>query len=151
MSETVYAGTVGKLEEFDPKSDTMTAYIERAMFFFDANNTPGDKRAATFLRILFRYLFRNLMLPEKVYGKSLDQVTKVLLNHYEPKPLVISECFNYNRRNQEPNESIQDYIAELRRLTVHCDYTASSGTNGQSPFTQLERKRRWRQIKKTLR
>ena len=56
-----------------------------------------------------------------MYGKSLDQVTKVLLNYYEPKPLVISERFNFNRRSQESNESIQDYIAELRRLTVHCE------------------------------
>ena len=125
MSETVFAGTVGKLEEFDPKSDTMTAYIERAMFFFYANNILGDKRAATFLSALGKNTFqvlRNLMLPEKVYGKSLGQVTKVLLNHCEPKPLVISERFNFNRRNQEPNESIQDYIAELRRLTVHCEF-----------------------------
>ena len=82
-------------------------------------------RAATFLSALGKNTFqvlRNLMLPEKVYGKSLDQVTKVLLNHYEPKPLVISERFNFNRRNQEPNESIQDHIAELRRLTVHCEF-----------------------------
>ena len=112
MSEMVYVRIVGKLEEFDPKSDTTTAYI------------PGEKRAATFLSALGKNTFqvlRNLMLTEKVYEKSLDQM-KVLLNHYEPKPLVISECFNFNRHNQEPNESIQDHVADLRRLTIHCEF-----------------------------
>ena len=47
---------------------------------------------------------------------------KDLLNHYEPMPLVISEHFNFNKCNREPNESIQDYVPELRRLTVHCEF-----------------------------
>ena len=95
------------------------------VFFWDANNVLGDKSAATFLSALGKNTFqvlRNLMLPEKVYGKSLDIVMKDLLNHYEPMPLVISEHFNFNKRNQEPNESIQDYVPELRRLTVPCEF-----------------------------
>ena len=83
----------------------MTAYIEWVISFFDTNNLPGDKGTATFLNGLGKNTFqvlRNLILPRKVYGKSQDQVTKVLLNHYDPKPLVISERFNFNLRNQEP-------------------------------------------------
>ena len=38
---------VGRLEEFDPKSDSITAYIERAPLFLAANSVPPDKKVAT--------------------------------------------------------------------------------------------------------
>jgi len=40
---TVRTDVVGNLEEFDPKNDTMAAYIERAAFYMDANNVPDKK------------------------------------------------------------------------------------------------------------
>ena len=45
----VYTGILGKLEDFDSKSDTITAYIERAQLFMDANNIPNEKRVLTLL------------------------------------------------------------------------------------------------------
>jgi len=35
---------------------------------------------------------------------------------------VISECYNFNRRQQAANESVADYVAELRRLSAHCEF-----------------------------
>ena len=40
---TVRTDVVGNLEEFDPKNDTMAAYIERAAFYMDTNNVPDKK------------------------------------------------------------------------------------------------------------
>ena len=45
----VYTAVLGKLEEFDSKNDTITAYIERAELFMDANNIPDEKRVLTLL------------------------------------------------------------------------------------------------------
>lgn len=39
-------------------------------------------------------------------------------------PLVIAERFHFHQRLQAVGESIADYIAELRRLTTHCEYGA---------------------------
>ena len=91
---------MGKLEEFDLKTETMTAYIEMATLYLDANNVPREKWAATFLSALGKRTFEvlcNPILTNKVYSKFLEEVTKVLINHYEPKLLVISERFNFNR------------------------------------------------------
>jgi len=60
--------------------------------------------------------------PDKVKDKTFDEITTILLQHYEPKPLVISERFNFNRRQQAANELIADYVAELRRLSAHCEF-----------------------------
>ena len=46
--DQIYAGIVCKFVEFDPKTDTMTAYIERATIFLDANNLLREKWAAIF-------------------------------------------------------------------------------------------------------
>ena len=42
--------------------------------------------------------------------------------HFEPKKVVIAECFNFHRRNQAPDESIAEYVAKLHKLTTHCDF-----------------------------
>ena len=125
MADGARAGTLGNLEEFDPKDDTMAAYLERAAFYMDANNVVNEKKAATLLTAIGRSTFqvlRNLVAPAKVRDLSFDEIADVLLKHYEPKPLVISERFNFNRRQQGANEKIADYVAELRRLSAHCEF-----------------------------
>jgi len=55
-AEGARVGTLGSLEEFDQKSDTMAAYFERAGFYMQANNVADDKKTATLLAaILFRF------------------------------------------------------------------------------------------------
>ena len=43
---------------------------------------------------------------------------------YEPKPLEIVEHFNFNRKQQGPEETVAQYVAELRRLPTYCNYGA---------------------------
>ena len=45
-----------------------------------------------------------------------------LKKHFEPKKVVIAKRFNFHRRNQAPDESIAEYVAELRKLTTNCDF-----------------------------
>ena len=91
----------------------------------DANNVADEKKAATFLASLGKSTYqvlRNLVAPAKVKDKTLEEITAVLLQHYEPKPLVISERFHFNRRQQGATETVADYVAELRRLSAHCEF-----------------------------
>ncbi len=37
---------------------------------------------------------------------------------------MIAERFHFYRRNQEAGESITEYVAELRRLSTHCEFLA---------------------------
>ena len=96
VAPMVYAGVVGTLEEFDTKSELMAAYIERATVYMDANNVPLSKRAATLLSAIGRNTFhvvRNLLAPAKLHDQSLDDIVKALMDHFEPKLLVISSVF----------------------------------------------------------
>jgi len=92
-AKAVFAGAMGKLEEFDSNMDNMAAYIERAIFYLDAKDIPEEKRAVMFVQ-LEGHISSVTILNNT---RSLEEVSRVLLNHYEPKPLVILECFNFNR------------------------------------------------------
>ena len=85
-------GTIGSLEAFDPKTDTVAAYAERAELYMDANDMPEARRVATFLNCVGKTTYaiiRNLMIPDKPAEKSLKDIIAVMEKHFEPKPLVI--------------------------------------------------------------
>ncbi|ETW95022.1 MAG: hypothetical protein ETSY2_48750 [Candidatus Entotheonella gemina] len=80
--------TVGKLEEFDPKIDSIVSYVERAQLFLEANSVPEAKHVPTFLSAMGKSNYetlRNLMAPDKPKDKSLDDIISVLKQHFKPK------------------------------------------------------------------
>ena len=117
--------TYGQLSEFHPESESITSYVERAGLFFRANDIVGEKQSTVFLSVIGRKtyaLLRNLVAPDLPQDKTLPDIIAALQNHFEPKPLVIAQHFHFHRRNQLPNESVAEYVAELRRLSTHCDF-----------------------------
>jgi hypothetical protein len=46
----------------------------------------------------------------------------LLRDHLTPKPIVIAERFRFHKRNQPQCESVNAYIAELRKLTEFCEF-----------------------------
>ena len=53
---------------------------------------------------------------------KIDDLKKILRNHLQPTPIVIAERHKSYNRNQKEHESITDYIAELRREALHCNF-----------------------------
>ncbi len=60
--------------------------------------------------------------PALPKDKSLAQLKEILKSHFEPTTIVIAERYYFHRRNQAEDEGIADYVAELRRLSVKCDF-----------------------------
>ena len=114
----------GQLTNFDPDTETMSAYLERVDIFFQANGI-ADGIFLSLLGAKIYSLLRDLVAPTKPKDKTLAQLTKILQTHFEPKPLKIAERFNFYRRNQLPNESIAAYMAELHKLATHCQFGES--------------------------
>ena len=63
--------------------------------------------------------------PDDPATKGFDAIVKLLDNHLSPKPLVIAERFRFHKRDQKDGESIPVYVAELRKLSEHCDFKAN--------------------------
>ena len=94
--------SVGKLTEFDPKSDSMSAYVERVTLYFQANEVAEGKQVAVFLSAIgpkTYALLRSLVTPAVPKDKTFTQIVEILKKHFELKPLVIAERFNFHRRS----------------------------------------------------
>ena len=55
-------------------------------------------------------------------SKTVAEIVGALKGHYEHKPIIISERFNFHRRQQGRTETVAQYVAELRKLSVHCQF-----------------------------
>ena len=116
---------VGKVDEFDSANEDWEAYMERVELYCDANDVEEDKKVSVLLSLIGAKtynLLRNLVSPAKPSSKTFDDIQKILQNHLKPKPLVIAERFRFHKRNQAKDESISDYMAELRKLSQDCDF-----------------------------
>ena len=100
---------LGRIQEFQPDNETVSAYLERVDLYFVANGTPADKKVPVLLSSIGARtygLLRSLVAPEAPRNKTLNELEKVLKSHYEPVPLIIAERFQFHRRNQAVGESI---------------------------------------------
>ena len=110
-----------QLEAFDPE----VAYLERVDLFFTANDIRPDKQVSVFLTVVGRRnyaLIKSLTAPTLPQEKSYEDLKAVLLAHFRPKPLLIAERFRFYQRNQAAGESVHDFLADLRRLTITCEF-----------------------------
>nr|CAI5847271.1 unnamed protein product [Callosobruchus analis]CAI5855331.1 unnamed protein product [Callosobruchus analis] len=59
---------------------------------------------------------KNLVAPTKHSHLTYVQITGLLRKHYSPPASEIYERFIFDKCNQKPDQSIADYIVELRKL-----------------------------------
>ena len=55
-------------------------------------------------------------------SKSVDELLDALGKYFEPTPIVIAERFYFYKRNQGSEETVSQFMAELRRLATHCNF-----------------------------
>jgi len=114
----------GKIDVFQPEAEEFSAYLERVELYFEANGIKEDKQVPVFLSLLGAKtysLLRTLATSESPRNKNFKAVAELLKEHFEPKPLI-AERFTFHRRNQHREESIMQYLAELRKLATHCQF-----------------------------
>ena len=119
------ARTIGRMQEFNPANEAVTAYLKRFQLFIDANNIENDKLVPTLLTVVgadHYTLLRGLVSPQLPKEKTFDELVATLKKHYGPEPIVIAERFYFYQRSQGTSESIGDYLAGLRRLASHCKF-----------------------------
>ncbi|CAC5366936.1 unnamed protein product [Mytilus coruscus] len=88
----------GRIDEFDDDFRRLIQYTERLNHYFIANNI-----------------------------ESMEKQRAILLSpHGSPKSKpssVVQRCIN--SKSRQPNESVSQFVAELRQISEHCDYKAT--------------------------
>ena len=114
-----------QLEAFDPESNSIVTYLERVDLFSTANDIGPDKQVSVFLTVVGSRnyaLIKSLTAPTLPQKKSYKDLKAVLLAHFRPKSLLIAEQFRFYQRNQAAGESVHDFLADLRRLAITCEF-----------------------------
>lgn len=62
------------------------------------------------------------MAPDNPIHKTFEEIEVKLIAHYDPKLLIIVERYLFHKRDQAANETIAEYVAELRRLAAKCNF-----------------------------
>ena len=109
--------TIGQASEFNPENDSVTAYVERVLFFLEANEVKKDKYVAVLLSTISvrtHVVLRNFLVPELLRKESFERLVDALKCHYKPKSLVIAERFKFLHLNQAHGETVSSFVAEVR-------------------------------------
>ena len=117
---------LGRIEPFNIKDDNWEDYWEMMRQYLVANNVDGNaKRTATFLTLIGKEtygLMNSLVAPAKPSSMKVEELNTILDNHLKPTPIVIAERCKFYSRTQGETETIAEYIAELRKLSIHCEF-----------------------------
>ena len=74
------------------------------------------------------------MAPTKPSTKSFTDLVKTLGDHLDPQTTEMGERFRFGRRYQHEGESVALFVAELRRLSLHCGYADNLTTALRDQF-----------------
>ena len=117
--------TLGHIDDFDPVVESISTHLEGVQLFSVANNMEDARKSAVLLSLLGGKVYgtlRNLLSPDQPAGKPYDKLKTVLKAHYEPKPIIIAERFHFHKHNQNPTESIAEFVAKPKRLAATCEF-----------------------------
>ena len=60
--------------------------------------------------------------PRTPTDKSLGELVNLVKNHLNPRPSSIVYRFKFNSHFRQQGETIQQYVAELRNISEHCEF-----------------------------
>ena len=85
--------THGELSAFNPVKEHWTSYIERARYYFIANDVKADEKKCA---ILFSgcgpetyQTIRSIVDAETLKASRFDDLVEIISAHYDPKPSFI--------------------------------------------------------------
>lgn len=125
------------IEYFDKHKCSWTRWVERLENVFLIYGTPEIVRASLLLHYIGQDTYNTLcdkLTPEKPVQKSYAELVKLLENHFEPKPLEIVENYRFHLRKQQDGENIEEYLVNLRKLSLHCNFGAYLETALRNQF-----------------
>ena len=67
-------------------------------------------------------VIRNLTAPKKPAEHPFKDIVKLVRQHYSPAPSAIVQHFNFNTRSPKEGETKAEFIAELRKISEHCQF-----------------------------
>ena len=107
-----------------------SSYQDRLGFYFEANDiddAAASKRRAILLTAVGAEtytLLRSLASLRTPADLTYVELCQLLQTHYEPKPNTILQRYNFYSAYRKKEQSIGDFVAELKNLARNCEFGA---------------------------
>jgi hypothetical protein len=127
LVERMYlSGQIAPLEPFNPDTTDWSTWMTRFSNYCELTEVTDAAKRRQLLSILLGgptfKLLTELIRPDTYDQKTPAELLAVLTAHNTPRKLVIAECYRFYKRSQKEGETVAQYIAELRRLAVDCQF-----------------------------
>ncbi|XP_076545697.1 uncharacterized protein LOC143305547 [Osmia lignaria lignaria] len=113
------------IEPFCPTSTTWSRWLMRLEGAFRIFTIKNEARVPYLLHYVGPASFDivcNQLAPQDPFEATYITLTKTLGDFYEPAPLEIVENYKFHQRKQKEGESIQEFLAALQKLCLHCKF-----------------------------
>ena len=122
-----------QFELFDANLGDIESYLECLVMHFLANDVADNednaaKRKAILLSSIESdayCILKDICFPTTLTEKSYTTLATQLKKHFKPKRLAVAERFRFNTVQQQPGQSISEFVAQLKKLVAHCEYTGN--------------------------
>jgi len=111
------------IEVFDPANTTWRRWLQRLQGAFMIFGIKDQTRIPYLLHYVGPTAFDMIsdrLDPVDPFTGRYDDLVKMLQEYYAPAPLEIAENFTFHQ--QRDDESVQQYVAALRKLSIHCKF-----------------------------
>ena len=118
----------GSMGAFDRNQEDWLSYTERLEQYFAANgikDDEADKRRAILLSFCGAETFRlikSLLAPVKPETKTFEDIVALVEKHHNPEPSATVQRYKFHSRCRQPEETVSQYVAELRRIAEKCQF-----------------------------
>lgn len=118
------AGIMANIKPFSTEDD-LEEYLNILEHIFICNETPDDKKVSCLIGMggmdIAKSIF-SISQPKKPSDYSYAELRKRLLEYYKPVRNVRAERFKFMSRMMKEEESLAEFIMELKLLASTCEY-----------------------------
>lgn len=128
---------IGKIEPFDLNSKQWPAYIRRVKQFILLNEIKDDLQVPMLITVVGEATYSlmcDLCAPDHPENKKFDDLVDLVTNHLEPQRSEIAERHVFRQRRQRSDESLTDYLQNLKHLAVTCNFGTRLEENLRDQF-----------------
>lgn len=123
--------SVGKMKEFVVNTGNWSGYVERMEMYFLVNKVTSELKLPTLISVMGEEayeLLSTLASPVKPKSLTYERAVELLAAHLQPTPSVLTERYKFRQRRQR-DESIAEYVSELKKLSKYCDFGSALDEN----------------------
>lgn len=113
------------IEAFDPSTTTWKRWVQRLQGAFLIFGIKDDARVPYLLHYVGASAFDVLcdrLDPADPFVQPYDTLVLKLEEFYASTPLEIAENYRFHQRKQCEGESVQQFVAALHKLSIHCKF-----------------------------